>query len=134
MNANNPFLYEVGAIELTQQYSPFLTGIWKSLVAIQVVSDKRKKNGIENIDSRYVDLIDRLTPCRYKLNDDKSGQYHTGFIAQDVKAALEAAGLAPDELAALDCSGEMWGLRYEELIAPMIAKIKALENRIKALE
>lgn len=134
MTVPNPYLYNVAGIELQQQYSPLLTGIWKSVMSIQVVSDKRKKNGIENIDSRYVDLIDRLTPCRYKLNDDKSGQYHTGFIAQDVKAALEAAGLAPDELAALDCSGEMWGLRYEELIAPMIAKIKALENRIKALE
>ena len=134
MNANNPFLYEVGAIELTQQYSPFLTGMWKSLMSIQVVSDKRKKSCIENIDSRYVDLIDNLTPCRYKLNDDKTGRYHTGFIAQDVKAALEAAGLTPGELAALDCDGDMWGLRYEELIAPMIAKIKALEKRILALE
>lgn len=131
---DRPGLYEVGSIELWRNFAPYLTGTWYAAHSIVVGSDRNLKNCIENIDSRYIDFIDNLTPCRYKMNDEKSGRYHTGFIAQEVKTALETAGLTANELAALDCSGEMWGLRYEELIAPMIAKIKALENRIKALE
>ena len=134
-NASSITSYEKAAIEIPINATyAYMSGSWRSASTITVSSDRKCKNSIENIDSRYVDLIDNLTPCRYKLNDDKTGRYHTGFIAQDVKTALEAAGLVPDELAALDCEGEMWGLRYEELIAPIIAKIKALEKRILALE
>ena len=132
--------YEIAEIMLgnANQYA-LLDGTWKSTSSIAVISDRNAKNTIENIDSRYIDLIDRLTPRRYKYNNGKSGRFHTGFIAQEVKDAMEAAGLTEQELAAL-CydnigqEGESWSLRYEELIAPMIAKIKALEARIAALE
>lgn len=132
--------YIIAEIELqaNKQYA-LLSGTWKSTNSIAVISDRNAKNTIENIDSRYIDLIDRLTPRRYRYNDGRSGRFHTGFIAQEVKDAMEAAGLTEQELAAL-CydnigqEGESWSLRYEELIAPMIAKIKALEARIAALE
>ena len=137
---SNPNSYEIAEILLgnANQYA-LLDGTWKSSNSIAVVSDRNAKNTIENIDSRYIDLIDRLTPRRYKYNNGQSGRFHTGFIAQEVKDAMEAAGLTEQELATL-CydnigqEGESWSLRYEELIAPMIAKIKALEARIAALE
>lgn len=139
-NITNLNSYEIAEIllENANQYA-LLDGTWKSSNSIAVVSDRNAKNTIENIDSRYIDLIDRLTPRRYKYNNGRSGRFHTGFIAQEVKDAMEAAGLTEQELATL-CydnigqEGESWSLRYEELIAPMIAKIKALEARIAALE
>ena len=132
--------YKIAEINLgtTQQYA-LLDGTWKSTNSIAVVSDRAAKNTIENIDSRYLDLLDRLTPRRYKYNNGGAGRFHTGFIAQEVKEAMEAAGLTEQEFATL-CydnigqEGESWSLRYEELIAPMIAKIKVLEARISALE
>ena len=136
----NAGTYKIAEIYLgaTQQYA-LLDGTWKSSNSIAVVSDRAAKNTIENIDGRYLDLLDRLTPRRYKYNNGGAGRFHTGFIAQEVKEAMEAAGLTEQEFATL-CydnigqEGESWSLRYEELIAPMIAKIKVLEARISALE
>ena len=139
-NTSNIGNYKIAEINLgtTQQYA-LLDGTWKSTNSIAVISDRNAKNSIESVDARYIDLIDRLRPVRYKYNNEGAGRYHTGFIAQEVKEAMEAAGLTEQEFATL-CydnigqEGESWSLRYEELIAPMIAKIKALEARISALE
>jgi hypothetical protein len=139
-NTSNIGNYKIAEINLgtTQQYA-LLDGTWKSTNSIAVISDRNAKNSIESVDARYIDLIDRLRPVRYKYNNGGAGRYHTGFIAQEVKEAMEAAGLTEQEFATL-CydnigqEGESWSLRYEELIAPMIAKIKALEARISALE
>lgn len=102
-------------------------------------SDENRKNSIEELPDKYLTLFDHLTPKRFKMNNGTSGRYHTGFIAQDVKAAMDAAGVDSTELGAwikgTDKDGnEIYMLRYEEFGAIYAAAIKRLEARVAKLE
>ena len=102
-------------------------------------SDENKKNSIEELPEKYLAMFDHLTPKRFKMNNGTSGRYHTGFIAQDVKAAMDAAGVDSTELGAwikgTDKDGnEIYMLRYEEFGAIYAAAIKRLEARVAKLE
>lgn len=102
-------------------------------------SDENKKNSIEELPEKYMTLFDHLMPKRFKMNDGTSGRYHTGFIAQDVKAAMDAAGVDSTELGAwikgTDKDGnDIYMLRYEEFGAIYAAAIKRLEARVAKLE
>lgn len=99
-----------------------------------ITSDARAKRCIEPIDNRYLDLIRRIAPMRYKLADSNDNVYHTGFIAQDVRKAMFETDIAPDELGAfVDNNGKL-ALRYEEFIPLVLAYVKYLEGRIGILE
>lgn len=97
-----------------------------------ITSDARLKNSISNLadDSRYETLFNLLRPVSYKYNDGQSGRTHMGFIAQELKQALEEAGFTTKEIAAyVEFASEAEGLdgyectiRYEEII-PMIVGI-----------
>jgi len=132
--------YEVAAINLNNSGDyAYLSGTWKSASSISVISDRNRKNTIEPLDTRYRRLLALLTPRRFKYNDGTSGRYHTGFIAQEVKEAMETAGLDHSEFAALCYNNigdgnELWSLRYEEFVALLVDKIKELETRLAALE
>ena len=98
----------------------------------------------------YEKLFDDLRPVRFKYDDGTSDRYHTGFIAQEVKAATEAAGLSTQDFAAYYTFERQISeteyvttaaLRYGEFVSlntweiqKLKAKIKALEERISALE
>ena len=62
---------------------------------------------------------------------------HYGFIAQDVKEAMTYVGIDDAGVyidpAAIDREG-FKGLRYHELIAPMVQAIQYLHQRVKELE
>lgn len=113
------------------------TAVYLASSGATVTSDERKKNSIEELPEAYEALLDKLTPVRYKYNDGTSGRYHAGFIAQDVKTALEAAGLTTKDFGGfvdLNGDGEELGLIYSEFIALLLKKIKRQEQRIAALE
>lgn len=59
---------------------------------------------------------------------------HYGFLAQDVKTALAGADVGLHVLSDPNDPDSEQGLRYEELIAPMVAAIQELTARVKALE
>ena len=99
-----------------------------------ITSDARKKRCIEPIDNRYLDLIRRISPMRYKLADSDENIYHTGFIAQDVRKAMFDTDIAPDELGAFVDHDGVFALRYEEFIPLVLAYVKYLEGRIGILE
>jgi len=107
-------------------------------------SDQKVKNSIEDYTYGYDVLFDGLHPRRYKFNAGTSGRYHTGFVVQEVLAALETAGLPTNDFAAV-CrfaadrdKEEEWGLRYEEIISLntwQIQKLKKFwmrENRLQS--
>ena len=99
-----------------------------------ITSDARAKRCIEPIDNRYLDLIRRIAPMRFKLADSNENVYHTGFIAQDVRKAMFETDIAPDELGAfVDNNGKL-ALRYEEFVPLVLAYVKYLEGRIGILE
>lgn len=102
-----------------------------------VTSDKREKNSIEELPDAYVEMLDRLTPVRFKYNDGQSGRFHVGFIAQDVEKALAAAGLTTKDFGGfvdLDGDGKTLGLAYDEFVGLLFQKIRKMEKRITELE
>ena len=102
-------------------------------------SDEKIKNSIEEIDDRYSLLFDNLKPVRYKYNAGTSDRYHTGLIAQDVKNAIEQAGLSTKEFAAYaeweadSRDKASCGIRYEELIPLCIAEIQKLKKLLQVI-
>ena len=113
------------------------TAVYLASSGAAVTSDERKKNSIEALPEAYEAMLDNITPIRYKYNDGTSGRYHAGFRAQEVKAALEAAGLTTQDFGGfvdLNGDGEDLGLIYTEFIAILLSKIKRQEQRIAALE
>lgn len=117
-------------------------GMWEEVFAYTSeinTSDANFKNSIETLPSKYITMLDNITPVRYKMNNGTSDRYHTGFIAQDVKAAMDKAEISDMEFAGwckdTNADGEeIYLLRYSEMIALLLAKIKQLEAEIKTLE
>lgn len=60
------------------------------------------------------------------------GNTRYGFIAQDVQAAMEGAGMTNGIVVTMD--GGTLGLRYTELIAPLVKVVQDLTARVEALE
>ena len=99
-------------------------------------SDAREKKDIADIEHAQ-ELIMALQPRQFKYVENQSNRTHYGLIAQEVKEAMTAAGI--DDCAAyirgpLDEEADpntaleeevRYGLRYEELIAPLIATVQA---------
>lgn len=109
-------------------------------------SDRNEKTQINYDMSRYDALFDALKPASFEYIHGTSGRTHTGFISQDIGEALEPAGLTSLDFAAYikspieDEYGQVipdeyrYGIRYEELIALAIYRIKKLEARVAILE
>ena len=118
------------------------TSVWNKIRCFRVenvympttLSDKRFKNSIEPIDYKYLQLLHKLKPVKYKLNDDSSNVLHTGFIAQDVKKAMDECGISPAEFALFDNSSDEGCLRlcYDELIAVCVLELQELRKKIKS--
>ncbi len=102
-------------------------------------SDKNKKNNIEDLPDKYVAMFDSLSPKRFKMNNGTSGRYHVGYIAQDVKAAMDMVGIDSTEFGGwvegdAEDGNKVYMLRYDEFGAIYAAKIKQLEARLEKLE
>lgn len=103
-------------------------------------SDRSLKKDIEALPAAYEKLLDGMEPVRFRYkNEPADGPFHLGYIAQDVGAALEAAGLDRGDLAALadipqEDGGTKLGIAYGELIALLHMKINSLEAEIKQLK
>lgn len=116
-----------------------LDGTWYSTNPIAVVSDQNKKNTICDVSGAYELFYDNLRPVTYKYNDGTSGRIHTGFIAQEVKRALDAAEMTTQEFAGVvvmnnDDGTQKWHLRYEEFISMNTWQIQKLKKRVAELE
>lgn len=104
-----------------------------------VTSDLNKKNSVQPMPISYSTIFDKLKPVIYKYNDGDSNRFHTGFIGQDVKKAIQAAGLTNQDMAAYceweDKNGLInCALRYEEFIALCVDQIQKLKKRVDELE
>lgn len=100
-------------------------------------SDQNKKHDIEELPEKYLEMMDRIRPVRYRLNDGTSGRFHVGFIAQEVEQAMADAKIGSLEFGGwvkdIDEDGnDIYMLRYSEFIAVLWAKIKQLESRLEA--
>ena len=116
----------------------FWSAVYAKTASI-ITSDRNQKNSIELLSNSYDMVFDQLVPVSYKFNVNNNNRTHTGFIAQDVKQAIENAGLTTQDFAAY-CEWENkdgsigCGLRYEEFIALCVDQIQKLKKRVKELE
>lgn len=102
-----------------------------------VTSDERKKHDIVGLDDKYINLIKSLKPVSFKYNNGQSNRKHTGFIAQQLLEAMQDNDINMSEFAAfvdIKGDGKEYAIRYEELIAPLLAYVKQLEKRVEQLE
>ena len=102
-------------------------------------SDRNIKNSIEALPDKYVRMLELVEPKRYKLNNGTSGRFHTGFIAQEVEAAMQKCGITSQEFAGWAAAkrkdgSETYFLRYSEFIPVLWAKVREQEERLKRLE
>ena len=116
-------------------------------------SDKNIKKDIQalNIEDS-ARFIYSLIPSEFRFKNGTSNRLHHGLIAQEVKESMgdDDWGLFIDkkvddenynEIAINELTGEQtqlmtarYSLRYDELIADLIATVQSLNNRLKALE
>ena len=123
-----------------------LYGTWYCNGSVINSSDRNAKNSIADIDEKYDTLFDGLRARLYRYNDGASGRLHSGFVAQEVEEAMQAANVPTSDFAAFCVDGagtdkERCGLRYEEFVSLntwQIQKLKAhlreVENRLAILE
>lgn len=116
-----------------------LIGTWTYNTYPISTSDMNKKNTINNLESRYSKFFDELCPVTFKYNDGTSDRLHLGFIAQDVKKALDSSGINTKNFGGFvvlnpNTEDEYLGLRYEEFIALNTSEIQKLKARVAELE
>lgn len=120
----------------------FKVGTWETAYAASesgTSSDLNRKHEIAPLSTQYGQLFDALQPVTYKYNDGTSDRTHTGFIAQDVLAAMQASGLSTQDFAGYiertQDDGEITRyLRYGEFIALCVDQIQKLKSQVNLLE
>lgn len=127
---NGYSFFPVSPMPLGAASNPW-SAVWAANGTIQT-SDRKKKKDISYGLERYERLFDLLQPAVYKMA--WGHRNHCGFIAQDVEEALERCGITTEEFAALVKDGDNYALRYDELIALIVAQVQKLKERIKELE
>lgn len=125
--------------------------IYSTNATISTSDLKDKKDIILMTEEQARPFIMALKPCLYKLIDGTSGRTHYGLIAQEVEEAMRECGISDMEFAGFIKSpkiereqvgttkdgapvyrdkvieGEyVYGLRYEEFIAPIISVAQSL--------
>ncbi len=111
----------------------FYNTVYNSSGGQVFVSDKRKKKSIKDLVAEKArSFIMALRPREFKFikKISRSGRKHHGFIAQELKEAMsEDWGVYIE-----DKEQDFIGLRYDEIIADMVAVIQDQQKRIEALE
>lgn len=129
---------------------------WKAVYAVNgtiQTSDRNQKKNIVEIGNKYEDLFYKLKPVTFELSGSEHDRIHVGFIAQDVKDAMDELKLSDVEFAAyckdikkeydedkqayvdvLDENGKpvsVYSLRYTEFIALNTHMIQKANEKIK---
>ena len=86
-----------------------------------------------------LDFVNKLKPVDYKFIENTSNRIHTGLIAQDVEEVLkdnDRAMLIKSNFIDEETGEkkEIYALRYNELIAPLIKSVQELSEKIRLLE
>lgn len=127
---------------------------WKRVYAANATistSDERMKKEISEQSEKYEQLFELLRPVTYRWIGERHDRIHTGFIAQDVKKAMDEVGLTPMEFAAFcyddfkddpewtkentDGMTDRYSLAYEEFISlntHMIQKTRQEVNELRS--
>ena len=101
-------------------------------VAWTTTSDKRWKSNIVNI-PLGLDFVGQLRPVSYYRTNDVTKRIEYGFIAQEIEEVLNNLGAENNGIISKDDEG-MYGVRYNDLIAPIVKAIQELNSTNIALQ
>lgn len=126
---------------------------WKRVYAANAsisTSDQRMKKEISTLSEKYEQLFELLDSVTYRWKGEGHDRIHTGFIAQDVKKAMDEVGLDATEFAAFcyddfkddpewtkENTGGMtdrYSLAYEEFISLNTHMIQKTRQEVKYLQ
>ena len=92
-----------------------------------IISDRRLKKNINNLNTKYEKMFMDLCPTIFRLKNNDDAKTHIGFIAQEVYDSVIKNGLSEDDFAGIqheyldepleDGRDETWYLAYDEFIA-----------------
>jgi hypothetical protein len=93
-------------------------------------SDLREKKEILESDLG-LDFINRLQPVSYRWKKGDT-DVHYGFIAQDVEKVLNEMVKKKQQTSIIshDKKSDKYGMRYSELISPLVKAVKELDHKI----
>jgi hypothetical protein len=98
-------------------------------VAWTYTSDKRWKSDIQSSELG-LNFISKLRPVQYYRTNDEGKKTEYGFIAQELEEALNNAGATNNGIISKDDEG-MYGVRYNDLIAPMVKGMQEQQEMIE---
>lgn len=90
------------------------------------LSDERAKEGIEP-ESLGLDFVKTLRPVRFRYKGEDI--QHDGLIAQELKAALDKAGIK----SAMHHDGELQAINYAEVVPVLIKAVQELSAKMEAM-
>lgn len=94
-------------------------------------SDAREK--LDVIDSSLgLAFVNALRAVQYRWRDGV--RPHQGLLAQEVKATMDAQGIADFGGYVYDKESDQYGIRYSEFVAPLIRAVQELTQRVMELE
>ena len=97
-------------------------------------SDRREKKDIYNTDLG-LDFINKLRPVSYRWNTGVDNDVHYGLIAQEAEQAIAEVGKTEKtSIVTHDETTDRYGVRYSELISPLIKAVQELYNRLMGIE
>ena len=102
-------------------------------------SSRNIKKDIESLTDKHTVLFDNLIPRSFKFIDGESGRTHYGYVVDELKTAMDIAGLSSKECAAYcltdptnpDGDG---GIRYDEIAVLATYELQKLKQRVAELE
>lgn len=96
-------------------------------------SDRAGKKDIDYDMGKYSGLFDRLRPCSFLRVNGTSGRRHHGFIAQEVREAMEAEGMSGMDFAGYVEWDGGCGLRYEEILSMLVHEVQELKKTSRVI-
>lgn len=128
VQVNDDFYPSTGATHKLGQSGNRWTEVFANNATINT-SDKNLKKNIESSDLG-LEFVKQLNPVKFnwKTHSDSEPK-HYGFIAQEVN---ELANKNDVQFVREDIDG--WGIRYTELISPMVKAIQELTSKVEVLE
>ncbi len=97
-------------------------------------SDRREKKDIYNTDLG-LDFINKLRPVSYRWNTGVDNDVHYGLITQEAEQVIAAVGKTEKtSIVTHDENTDRYGVRYSELISPLIKTVQESYNRIVGLD
>ena len=88
--------------------SVYSNGAWNNF------SDRRLKEEFTKLDKRYLDMFDNLNPTLFLWKDKRDTRKQAGYVAQEVLAAMNAAGISESENTIVNKTWEYYDIDNKE--------------------